>query len=203
MITGRTARALAQLTVNHCTSADPSSLSPYAYSESPACTRQTAIAWFSLYWHLLRCPASWTFCIFLHTVYARNSGPQASVWFWERKQPELDRVLQAWTLCCFTKWHDISNAIFLYSALDSEHCWLFWHLPCTGDAFLSKVSSLKVACLIYLKRLQRNFLHTATIKYKKRNSSHLFSPSEKTDGGLVWMDFLFLSSLHRTSTDFF
>lgn len=160
---------------------------------TPACTRQPAITSFSLFWHSLCCPVFWTFCIFIHTSYARNSSPQASVWFWGRKQPQLMK----YSKCGHSA--GLQNSIVFLMLFSST---VLWNLLCIGDAFLSKVCNLKDACLISLKILHRNFLPTATIK-EETNSSHLFSPREKTDGGFVWKDFSFLSLLHKTSTEFF
>lgn len=79
----------------------------------------------------------------------------------------MDEAFQVWTLSCFTKSPNTSNAVFLYRA---------WTLSTadssgTGDAFLSIVCNLRVASLISLKRIQRNFLHTATIKYKAQTTA--------------------------------
>lgn len=55
----------------------------------------------------------------------------------------------------------------------------FWHLLCTGDTFLNRVCNLKVACLISLKRVQRKFLPTATIKYKNQTAAISSAPVRK------------------------
>lgn len=86
--------------------------------------------------------------------------------FWGRKWPETKYFKCKHS--CSTKWHNISNAIFHCSALESEHCWLLWHPLRIEEPLLSK------ACK--WRHSRGNFLLTATIKFKNQTAAISSTP---------------------------